>query len=128
LKWTKAGDAVSAEHELKYCIYRSTGNNIGTVAECEANGTLIDTGFDLISCVSTGLIADTTYYFNVVVADKAGNKAAYTMKSLTTQAKTIYSIIVNNGFANPAEAEDGVTVTITADSFRPAVIVIRNGS
>ena len=79
LNWTKATDNESAQSALKYYVYQSTSSNIGTVGDCESNGTLLNSGgtADITSYTVTGLSAG-TYYFNVIVADEAGNKAAYT--------------------------------------------------
>ena len=43
----------------------------------------------------TGLSAGTTYYFNVIVQDEAGNKAAYTSNSRATEAAVINSYVVS---------------------------------
>ncbi|MCL2041536.1 MAG: autotransporter-associated beta strand repeat-containing protein [Bacteroidales bacterium] len=86
LSWSAATDNQTPQDNLRYYVYQSSSNNIATVANCEANGTLLNaggtvniTGYDV-----TGLTPKTTYYFNVVVADMANNKAAYTTKELTT--------------------------------------------
>ncbi len=79
LSWTKATDNVSIPSNLRYYIYRSTSNNILTAEGCEAYGVLQNTGgtTDIGSYNAAWPGADTAYYFNVVVQDEAGNKAAY---------------------------------------------------
>ncbi len=79
VSWIKATDNVSSQTGLKYYVYRSTADNISTVQDCESNGTLQNYGgtsdTDSYSAAWPG--AGTTYYFNVVVQDEAGNKAVY---------------------------------------------------
>lgn len=87
LNWTQATDNVTAQGALQYLAYRSTSNNLGTVVNIETNGTTIGTYSAGIATVNvTGLTASTTYYFNVIVRDAAGNKAAHTTVSATTSA------------------------------------------
>ncbi|WP_240422197.1 fibronectin type III domain-containing protein, partial [Paenibacillus periandrae] len=85
LNWTKATDTVSATSALQYQVYRSSSNNLNTVANIEANGTAVGSYTTDIGTYSvTGLTESTTYYFNVIVKDEAGNKTAYTMKQVVT--------------------------------------------
>lgn len=88
LSWTAANDGTGGtpQANLRYYVYRSTSNNISTVANCTSNGTLLNPGgtLNLTSCGVMGLTPGASYYFNVVVADLADNRAAYTAKSLTT--------------------------------------------
>lgn len=89
LSWTKATDTVSTQSALQYLVYRSTSNNISSVATCEANGTSVGSyAADISSKAVTGLTASTAYYFNVLVKDEAGNKAVYTAASVTTVTPT----------------------------------------
>ena len=79
VSWTKSTDNISSQTGLKYYVYRSAANNISTIQDCESNGTLLNYGgtsnIDSYYAPWTG--AGTSYYFNVVVQDEAGNKAAY---------------------------------------------------
>jgi hypothetical protein len=85
LNWTAGTDAVTAQASLVYAVYQSSANNISSVANMEANGTLIMSyTANTVTKAVTGLLASTTYYFNVIVKDEAGNKTAYTTKSETT--------------------------------------------
>ncbi|WP_034861266.1 S-layer homology domain-containing protein [Ruminiclostridium cellobioparum] len=79
LTWTKATDNLSAQNKLKYFVYRSTSNNIGTASECENNGILLNSGgtADIATHNLSNPEVDTTYYFNIVVQDESGNRAAY---------------------------------------------------
>lgn len=87
LSWTKATDAETADIDLTYTVYYSTADNISTSSEAETNGSAAgEPATDIDSVSVTGLSAGTTYYFNVVVADSDGSKAAYTSLSQTTNA------------------------------------------
>ncbi len=100
LAWEEASDNVTDVQDLLYRLYRSSSNNINTVAAIEANGTPV-TGFASMDMYTVGsLTASTTYYFNIIVKDEAGNKSAYQTKSVTTSAaigggggSSYYSII-----------------------------------
>ncbi|MGE7694703.1 hypothetical protein ACQKNC_11370, partial [Lysinibacillus sp. NPDC094177] len=103
LDWTKATDNITAQSDLEYRVYQSSSNNINTVSNIEANGTALGSGFskDLATLDVKGLSPSTTYYFNIIVKDAAGNKSTYTMKSVTT--------------ASPASAPTVTTSTITSN-------------
>ena len=123
LAWIKATDNTSAQTALKYYVYRSAGNNISTVSDCENNGTLLNVGStaDIGSYNATGLTANTTYYFNIIVVDEVGNKAIYTGASgTTTAAPATFTVSVA---ANPAAGgsvtgggtfNEGTNQTVTA--------------
>jgi len=88
LSWNKATDNVSDPGALQYLVYRSDTGNIDTVENIEDNGTAEGTyAADIDTKEITGLTGDTTYYFNVIVKDEAGNKTAYTMQEATTSAE-----------------------------------------
>jgi C1A family cysteine protease/chitodextrinase len=86
LNWEKGTDDITAQNSLRYYVYRSIADNINTVADCKANGTLLNNNgiLNIATFNVSGLTAETTYYFNVVIQDRAGNKAAYTTKQQTT--------------------------------------------
>jgi hypothetical protein len=87
LAWAKATDNVSAPAQLLYEVRRSSANNIDTVTRADAYGTIVQPfAADIASSTVTGLTASTTYYFNVIVKDAAGNRAVYSTKSVTTSA------------------------------------------
>jgi len=131
LSWNEASDGVTAEQDLLYGIYRSSSNNLSSVSEIEENGTLL-TEFDYINTFAAGgLMSGTTYYFNVIVIDEAGNKAAYQTKNITTLSPggggtpiTYYSITASAGAGGSIDPAGNVSVqknlsktfTITADS------------
>ena len=90
LNWTKGTDTVSSASNLQYLVYYSTSNNLSTVANIEANGTAVGTYTTDISTKNiTALSGSTTYFFNVIVRDEAGNKAVYTTVTATTNPSVV---------------------------------------
>jgi len=78
LTWEKASDSGSDESTLNYQVFQSLTNNISTVAEIESNGGApIGQAQGINALDISGLFADTTYHFNVLVIDATGHKAAY---------------------------------------------------
>jgi hypothetical protein len=115
--WTKATDDVSEGTALTYAVYYSTtdfGDN--EVATIEA-GTAGNTDTDVATLAITGLTPATPYYFAVIVADEAGNKAAYTKSTVTTLADTTLPTIATPvlGTANVAATSFDVTWTKATD-------------
>jgi hypothetical protein len=89
VSWQKATDSMSAQTALTYKVVRSLSNNVQTVGDAEANGTVVqDWTADIATANATGLSAETTYYFNVLVRDEAGQKAVYAMRVQSTTAPT----------------------------------------
>jgi uncharacterized protein YjdB len=90
LNWTAGTDNITGQLDLQYAVYQSGSNNITTVVNCESNGMLIqDYTVNITTKTTTGLSASTTYYFNVIVKDSAGNKASYTMRQQETAQQII---------------------------------------
>jgi hypothetical protein len=91
LMWTRATDVETLQPDLEYILYRSDTNNINTPDEAAKNGTVV-TGWqnDIASAVADTLLPGTTYYFNVVVRDGEGNRAAYVTVAVTTQTDAVY--------------------------------------
>jgi hypothetical protein len=78
LNWTASTDSITAHSDLEYMVYQSSSNNISTATDAQANGTPIGSYVaNVITLDITGLSQYTTYYFNVLVKDVAGNKTAY---------------------------------------------------
>ena len=118
LSWGAAQDNVTPAENLRYFVYQSNSNNINTPANCETNGTLLNSGgtVNITSYEVLGLNPNTTYYFNVVVADLAGNKAAYTTKQLVTSNEPkIVSVTISPNSATMAQGETKqFTATVVA--------------
>ncbi|NDE17543.1 BspA family leucine-rich repeat surface protein, partial [bacterium] len=124
LQWTKASDTVTAPSALQYEVRRSTADNISTVTDAEANGTVIQAyTADIDTFAATGLDPSTTYYFNVIVRDAAGNKRAYTTASQSTGSSTTAAFrslalaaIVSDGYLNASERATSTTLTGALDA------------
>src|SRR6185503_10944552 len=103
LNWTKATDDTAAQANLQYEVRRSSANNLDTVANAEANGTVV-LGYtaDIATANVTGLDPATGYFFNVIVKDAAGNKAIYITKNETTLADTTAPVAGNAGVITTA--------------------------
>lgn len=81
-----ATDNITPDENILYSFYRSTSNNISTVADAESNGFLADqtdgqTG--TVESTFAGLSENTLYYLAVVCEDEAGNKAIATASAST---------------------------------------------
>lgn len=83
LNWTVASDNRSTAENLIYYVYQS----LSAMSGISPDGTLLNTGGteNIATYRVTGLSPNTTYYFIVVVEDEAGNKAAYSVVSQTTE-------------------------------------------
>ncbi|NLW90483.1 MAG: hypothetical protein GXY34_02630, partial [Syntrophomonadaceae bacterium] len=89
LIWSAATDNNSQANKLEYKVVRSASNNISTISDAEANGIMVQDYTTNLTCKQvSGLSASTTYYFNVLVRDEAGNKNIYNTTSLATTAQS----------------------------------------
>jgi len=95
LTWPPASDNVTPNASLEYEVRQSPRKNINTVAEAEANGSILlpyganTTVFDVV-----GLQSASGYYFNVIVKDAAGNKSVYIT---TSDVSKPYSFVDRGG-------------------------------
>ena len=140
LTWSAATDDDTPQNQLRYLVVYSTNNNISTVSDAELNGT-VSTNWttDLFTATVSGLMADTDYYFTVLVQDLIGNKQVYpsimqktvsthstgsshkTSSSSTTSSSTIIQVNGQNQDAGSSSTQttDGQTVTtITVDDAK----------
>jgi hypothetical protein len=100
VNWTAATDNVTPQNQLQYEVCQATSNTISTVGGCEA--ALIQSFTTNIVTLNAGALnPSTTYWFNVVVKDAAGNKAAYTPNSATTQSAVIPPVITGGTGGRP---------------------------
>ncbi len=83
LTWTAALDRVTPAAGLVYSIYMATTNTLDSVEHIRTTGTLLASTNATVRLVD-GLTPATAYFFNVLVADAAGNEAAYRGVSFTT--------------------------------------------
>lgn len=85
LNWTKATDDFSLQGDIEYRVYRSSSNNLSSVADMKANGTALNSYTkDIDTFNVTGLLPETVYYFNVMIRDGAGNESAYVTRLQST--------------------------------------------
>jgi hypothetical protein len=79
VSWAPATDAVIAQAELEYLLVYSTSAQSVTGEAALTEATVAqDWTANVTQGVVSGLTFDTTYYVNVVVRDRADNKAYYT--------------------------------------------------
>jgi len=79
INWTAGTDDVTPQSLLQYEARISTSNNLGSVAQIEANGRVIMAYTpDANGAAGSNLSPNFRYCFNVIIRDEAGNKAAYT--------------------------------------------------
>ncbi len=96
LAWTAATDNVTSAGSLVYKVYQAAaGADLDSVADIEANGTLVSTQTSGdVTYTLVNLQPNTTYTYNVIVSDEADNKTAYTQGSTATlypsQAPTVH--------------------------------------
>jgi autotransporter-associated beta strand protein len=116
LAWTAASDDYTTAANLRYFVYQSASNNLTDVTNCEANGTLLNAGgtLNLTSYAVSGLTPNTTYYYNVVVADQAGNKSVYTAKSQLTAKAALGGTVSISGSAVFGQTLTAVTTGLTS--------------
>jgi hypothetical protein len=131
LNWTKATDVDSAtpQASLTYKVYKSTTNNLSTVAameSCEtgATCTVLQSFTANINTLNvSSLTSNTVYYFNVIVKDNIGRQSAYTMFSQrTAPAAHIAYKDVTNSRIKYATNSSGSFVTSIAESLANANI------
>jgi autotransporter-associated beta strand protein len=157
--WKRATDNITEQDNFVYSLYMSASNNIRTVAECAANGTvlrdkvatsahrlgsitnyfddgengviifwrtgMLHLGNERYACMTNGLQPGTSRYFNVVVTDESGNKAAYQSIQWTVpKPDLLYGDVSIKGdavFGQTLTAEVGTLFTAPAISDLGAV-------
>jgi hypothetical protein len=135
LSWYTATDAFPPGHNdtLRYRVYRSTSNNISTLADCLANGGTPLNGFagseNISSFPVTGLLPNTPHWFNVVVEDEAGNAAAYTSQRVVTPLKVRLTSATQYGGKNGRAASTGIWLVLdkTVEGFGSAHVDVTIG-
>gem|GEM_PF-3940597 len=132
LNWTAASDDVSAATALKYYVYQKT-SAFTMSGGLPTDGTLLNSGgtANIEEYSVTGLTANSTYYFIVVVEDEAENKAAYTAVSETTAAgptPSIASVTPSAGtITDDTYTFSGVTYGYAAGAAPSVTFTITNG-
>ena len=123
LVWSLATDNQTPQAQLRYFVYQSSSNNINSIANCEANGTLLNPGgiLNISTYAVSGLSPNTTYYFNIVVMDAAGNKLAYGTKSQITNKATLGGTVAISGNAVFGQTLTAVTTALSSNPTIPAL-------
>lgn len=100
LTWAKATDADTAQASLQYEVCQSSVT-ITSVATCEAATVIRSFTADIATFDVTGLSANTTYHFGVVVYD-ATTKVFYSDVSATTQANVAAPVTTSSTPGSPS--------------------------
>jgi hypothetical protein len=83
--WGASSDDRTPAEKLSYKLVYSTSDNLGSVADAEANGTVaLDWTANVLTATVTGLSSATTYYFSVIVKDDREGKSLYEKASQIT--------------------------------------------
>ena len=85
VSWNAATDNVTDQSEVQYQVVYSILNNISSIADAQANGTVaVDYTEALTATTISSLNAGTQYFVNVIAKDASENKTPYASSSLTT--------------------------------------------
>ena len=121
LSWTVASDTFTSTNNLQYQVYTSTTSLSSTIEAWEGNATAFGGWRSNTDTVAiSGLSANTTYTFNVVVKDETSNKSIYNSVNITTQSQKIvmYKLSsLHNGNIGSREVADSICAT---DAGRPS--------
>lgn len=83
LSWEEASD--NSNNDLEYMVVISTSENIESISDAQLNGSIVcEWTEDINSFEVNGLLPDTTYWYNVLVRDSAGNISTYQYGVITT--------------------------------------------
>ena len=119
VSWNIANDNVTDPKNLEYQLYSSVSNNLDTVENVLNNGIPAAPPTNNInSIVVNNLNNAQLYYWNVLVTDQAGNKAAYTESSHATLAKGIFDVLfADNGQLVGHDGGYGSSIEILGDNI-----------
>lgn len=116
LQWTKATDNHSMQNALKYRVYYSNFlSDVDTLSHIQNSGTVVAVGSNFTTNIESlsisGLTPNTSYYFNVIVADEANNFSAYRVVQQTTPqtaditAPTLSSAVITASSVSPTSLQ-----------------------
>jgi hypothetical protein len=124
LTWTAATDNVTPQANLEYTIFYSASNNLSTVANAEANGTVVGLPWssNITSKTVSGLTVGIIYYFNVAVKDAGLNKAVYTTASKAPSVPTTNIILYahETTYTGNLGGRSGANTKCTSSTNKPA--------
>jgi hypothetical protein len=97
LTWPPAVDDNTPGPDLEYAVYMSSSDNISSIADAEANGSLLKSyTADSLSVNIQKLTPESSYYFAVIVRDLAGNKSIKRFNASTLHI-SVFKRIAPNG-------------------------------
>ncbi len=106
LNWTAGSDAVTPTANLEYFVCSgASALAIDTAPECLAATQEMAWTANILTLNLTGKTAVTSYYYNVVMRDGAGDRVAYNGVTVTTPANATPTIAV----MQPADGNDAVS-------------------
>lgn len=110
ITWGAASDDSTESANLQYKVVTSLNNDISTVADAEANGTLqMDWTANTLTKTISSLTMSTTYYITVLVKDADGNKAIDQTSTITLcSGKIMFLANVSNGNIGGSAGADGI--------------------
>ncbi|NMO95086.1 S-layer homology domain-containing protein [Paenibacillus lemnae] len=111
VNWDAANDNLTATDQLEYMLYVSTSAVIDTVARIERHGAPLGSYAPAsLQQMVYGLEPGKTYYFNVIVRDRAGYKAAYTVKPFAAAKPKLYTVTYdgNESTAGSVPTDNGI--------------------
>lgn len=115
VSWNASSDDSTSTEALQYKLLYSTQNNITSITDAEANGSLaMDWSTNVLTETVESLTAGGTYYFAVLVRDAAGNKSIYTLASqTTTPANTLMTCATGKVVAGIGGRRGGIIDKLT---------------
>jgi hypothetical protein len=116
VQWTTASDTGTSQDLLIYQVYRSEiKSDLDTVEKTLLHGQSVGTLLqNSVSMVAKSLDPSTTYYFTVLVTDKAANSAVYEASEVTTPGDVVSPIPGNSGLVTIDDLGDSY-VTLSWD-------------
>ena len=93
LNWSAASDNATATASIEYLLCSGpTIADIDSVSECEGSTVEMNYSAGILTQNITGKDPSTTYYYNVLAKDEAGNKAVYETFTQTTAVDVTVTI------------------------------------
>lgn len=117
ISWGAASDNDTPANALRYALYYSESSSMSTVKDIEEHGKLM-TAFatNKLTANAEKLESGQTYYFNVIVKDKADNKHCYSRLKLTIGNDTTKPSVGSISFSGVTETQVVVNWTESSDN------------
>lgn len=107
LNWAEGSDTITFQNSLQYKVVSSLTDNLNTVEDTNGAAVVQDWTTNALSATASSLTPSTTYYFNVLIRDEAGNTALYTAVNATTANPFPLGYVARWGFDGNANDELG---------------------